>query len=114
MITRKTLISNIFIGLLAFLPQPSLADGFTSADVLEWSEKQQDGYFQSSVTMIGIVATQVEGKEHIARCIDAWHGGGNDSQSARSAQIREVMKGLSNYHPQAVILAVVEKECGDF
>ena len=64
--------------------------------------------------MIGIVATQVPGRERIANCIDAWHGGGDQSQPARSAQIRKAMQSLPGYHPQAVILAVVQKECGSF
>lgn len=90
------------------------ADGFTGADVLEWDEEHQKGYFQTSVTMIGIVATQVDGREHIANCIDAWHGGPVEGAEMRAARIREVMQGIPEYHPQTVILAVIEKECGKF
>ncbi|WP_300016411.1 hypothetical protein [uncultured Roseobacter sp.] len=103
-----------FLAVCLVCPQQSFADGFTSADVLEWSADKQDGYFQASVTMIGIVATQTGEHGHIAECIDAWFGGGDASQPQRSARILEVMRGLPDFHPQAVILAVIEKECGDF
>lgn len=104
---------------LAALSFPQLAvaaegECFTGADVLAWSEAQQDSYFQASVTMIGIVATQVEGKEHIADCIDGWYGGGDASQPKRSAHIRQAMQAIPQYHPQATILAVITQECGEF
>ncbi|WP_171168101.1 hypothetical protein [Ruegeria sp. HKCCA0370] len=114
MITRKALLLNAFVLSLVSFPQISAADGFTSADVLEWPEASQNNYFQTSVTMIGIVATQVEGREHIAECIDSWMGGGQESVPKRAAVIRSVMEGIPEYHPQAVILAVIEKECGKF
>lgn len=114
MIRYRTLLANIIVALIAIYPHHTLSEEFTSAHVLNWSDEQQDGYFQASVTMIGIVATQVKGREHIADCIDGWFGGGDASQPKRSARIRDVMKGLPDYHPQAVILAVIEKECGEF
>jgi len=89
-------------------PQTSYAEKFNSADVLEWSEEAQDSFFQTSVTMIGIVATQTGEHGHIAECIDGWYGGGDESQPKRSARIRDVMQGLPEYHPQAVVLAVIK------
>ena len=114
MITLRALPSNAFLAFYAIHPQNALADGFTSADVLGWSAESQDSYFQTSVTMIAIVATQTGRHDEIAACIDGWYGGGDASQPQRSARIRSVMEGLPDYHPQAVILAVIEKECGDF
>lgn len=98
----------------ALLPGLVAANGFTSADVLKWSEAEQDSFFQTSVTMIGIVATQTGEHTHIAECIDGWYGGGDASQPQRSERILEVMQSLPEYHPQAVILVVIEKECGKF
>lgn len=114
MITHKALLLNAFVLVLTSFPQISAADGFTSADVLEWSEENQNGFFQASVTMIGIVATQTGEHDHIAECIDSWYGGGDESQPQRSARILEVLESLPEYHPQAIILAVIEKECGEF
>ena len=114
MITKKAVLANAAALVLASYPHQILADTFTAADVLEWSEESQDNYFQISVTMIGIVATQTGDHNHIAECIDSWYGGGDASQPQRSMRIREVMQALTDYHPQAVILAVVEDACGDF
>ncbi len=114
MITPKSLLLNAFVAALAFHPQLCAADGFTSADVLEWGEESQRNFFQNSVTMIGIVATQVEGREGIANCIDSWFGGPIVGAEQRAARIQDVMRALPDHHPQAVILAVIEKECGNF
>lgn len=114
MITLKDILTKSVVALGLTFPQPILADDFTAADVLEWSADVQDSYFQTSVMMIAIVATQTGEHHQIAECIDHWHGGGNQSQPMRSAAIREVFDRLPNYHPQALILAVIEKECGNF
>lgn len=114
MITRKALIANAAALIFSTCPQLVSAEEFTGADVLEWSEEQQDSFFQTSVNMIGIVATRTGKHDAIAGCIDAWHGGGPASQSARSEEIRKAMQELSEYHPQVVILVVIERECGRF
>ena len=114
MIAFKTAAANAVLAAALGFPQLVSADGFTGADVLGWSQEAQDSFFQTSVTMIGIVATRRPDTAHIAECIDGWYGGGDASQPQRSARIREVMQGLPQYHPQAVILAVIEKECGEF
>lgn len=88
------------------------AEEFASAKVLEWDRSAQNSLFQSSITMIGIVAAQMEEKSHIARCIDQWYAA--DSIEKRQDQIRNAMARFPTYHPQAVILAVVEKACGKF
>ncbi|QEW21482.1 hypothetical protein LA6_003693 [Marinibacterium anthonyi] len=114
MITPKTLIANAVLMLAASFPQLVSAEGFTSADVLAWSENEQNNYFQINIRMIAIVAAQMERNGSIAECIDQWHGGGEASLPARVAQIRKGMEALPDYHPQAVILAVIQKECGNF
>lgn len=117
MVTRFHAAAKVMA--LAALSFPQFASaqessGFTGAQVLEWAEGQQNAYFQASVTMIAIVATQVKGREHIANCIDGWYGGGDASQPQRSARILEVMQAMPQYHPQAIVLAVIEDACGDF
>lgn len=104
---------------LAILSFPRLASaqegsGTTGADVLAWTEAQQDSFFQISVAMVGIVATQVDGREHIADCINGWYGGGDASQPQRSARIREVMQAMPQHHPQVIVLAVIEDVCAEF
>lgn len=110
MIARNWIAANA--AALAFLTCPQLlsADGFTSAQVLEWGESSQNALFQNSITMAGIVATQV--RPDIARCIDGWYSAGQIEQ--RQAQIRDALQLYPDHHPQAIILAVIEKACGQF
>lgn len=114
MITLKALRLNVFMLALASYPHLSLADSFTSADVLEWAEDSQDNYFQTSVTMIGVVATQTGAHGHIATCIDDWYWQGNVANPEHNDAIRAAMQRFPDLYPQAIVLAVVEKQCGKF
>ena len=114
MITLKGSLTKAVVALGLTFPQTVLSEEFTAADVLEWSEESQDSYFQTSVTMIAIVATQTGQHDQIAESNDQWYGGGDASHPKRTGRIREDMSNLPSYHPQALILAVIEKECGDF
>jgi len=88
------------------------AENFTSAKVLDWPEASQEALFQNSITMIGIVASQV--KPDIARCIDKWYGADEALGKKRYDEIRSALEKYPEYHPQAIVLAVVQKACGKF
>ncbi len=70
--------------------------------------------FQTSVGMMAIVATQLENHAQLAECIDQWYFASDAVTQARNGEIREVMQRYGDYHPQAMIMAVVEKACGEF
>ena len=89
---------------------PAHSDEFTAADVLGWSRKSQDSYFQKSITMASFIATQNAG-DH-AECIEGWYFEDGRVDHRRNDQIRSDLKRFSNYHPTAVILARLEKVCG--
>lgn len=111
MVARKHLIAKAFALALVTYPQlVSAADMFTSESVLTWEERDQNALFQSSITMIGIVATQV--RPDIARCINDWYSASMIAR--RQEHIRDVMRQYPDHHPQAIILAVIEKACGQF
>ena len=114
MIKYQIIIANMI--LVAFLgySQNTIAKEFTSATVLEWPEASQNSLFQSSVTMIGFVAAQVDAHSHIARCVSDWYWKGEQADPAKNEAIRNAMRRFPEYHPQMVILAVVEKACGKF
>lgn len=112
MIMYRYYLAKLLFAASLFYPQLSSANGFTSADVLQWSHRSQEAMFQTSVTMIGIVATQTGNHGHIARCIDQWTA--NGTEAARNDRIRDAMRRFPQHHPQAIILALVEKECGAF
>ncbi len=114
MITRKSLFAKaIALSLLAF-PQISMAQEFTSADVLEWNEESQNSLFLTSVGMIGIVATQTKRHGQIVECLNEWYWIDGEVDAERNDEIRKFMQLFPEIHPQAIILAVIEKECGSF
>lgn len=114
MIARFCPLTKAAVLLALSFPQLAAADTFTSATVLGWPEAQQNALFQTSITMTGIVATRRDDTSHIARCIDDWYSDAKGTVATVNASIRESMRQLSEYHPQAVIIAVVEKACGKF
>ncbi|MBL27252.1 MAG: hypothetical protein CMM50_06860 [Rhodospirillaceae bacterium] len=92
-------------------PQSPWAEGFSSADFLRWDRQSQDFLIQTSVTMVGIVASQTT--ENFAPCLDRWYSASDDQvRASRHDHILDVMREHPDYHPQAVILAVLKKQCG--
>ena len=95
--------------LVLIYPQNSEAETFTSAEFLKWSAESQRSYIQTSVGMASVIASQISDTK--AGCIGTWYF--TDNQ-ARLAEIRASMKKNGQFHPQAVILALIQKVCGQF
>lgn len=90
-------------------PQESAADGFTGDDFAGWSAASQDNYIQTSVTMAGVVLTQL--RPEISTCIDDWYFSG-DNLPTRNDHVRKMILDNRGYHPSGVILAVILQVCG--
>lgn len=88
-------------------------EGFTSATVLEWDTVSQNALFQSSIGMANLVAMRTGQHDDIFNCINEWYGN-PDLQAQRHQEILSVMADYPENHPQGIILAVIEKECGKF
>ncbi len=106
-VTSAMLIAGVY-------PQISSAEALTGAKVLEWKKASQDSLFQDSVAMISIVASQTGRHGKIAECLDRWYFISEDVQSNRNDEIRAAVKRFPESHPQVIVLAVVQKECGKF
>ena len=96
-------------GLAAFHPQEIRANGFTGTDFAQWDESAQNSYIQTSVTMAGVVLTQIAPEK--SACIDDWYLG-DGQQAARNAHIRKTIAQYGGYHPSGTILAVLQEACG--
>ena len=92
-----------------FYPQISSAGIFKSGEVLEWPRDSQSFYYRTSVAMAGLIAAR-NSKDH-SNCVDQWYF--LDTKKADEA-ITEMMRETPDYHPQAVILAMLQKACGSF
>lgn len=113
MINALKVSSKAFLAALLIHPQLSLAEGFTSADVLKWEEGAQDSFFQTSISMASIVAARTGQHSKAVECINEWYGA-EGAQVHRHDYIRSKMRRYLRYHPQGIILAVLEEECGSF
>lgn len=101
-------MAAMLVGLI--YPQTSFGKGFTSADLLKWKVASQDSFFQTSIGMTGVIASQ--NRREAARCIDQWYFSDKAIQQRRNDHIRNTMKKFPNYDPQATIFAIVRKACG--
>lgn len=106
---RQSYCVFLAIGILAMFTMPAYAEEFTGASLLAWEEKQQDWYFQTSVTMASFIAAQ--NQDSLAQCIDKWYF---EETATKNVEIRQKLTAFSTYHPSGIILAVIEKACGKF
>lgn len=95
---------------LAF-PQESKADSFTSAEFLTWKESSQEFYIEASVGMAAFIAAQIDGSDQQASCISQWY---YPAEKEKNQFIRKTMRENSTFHPRAIVLGVLEKQCGEF
>lgn len=110
-----TLISSIVMaGVICIYPQEGAAqsgpNGFTAAELLTWDQTDQDSYIQVSVGMAGIIAARAESPA--ARCINDWYFRDRSERAERNSEIRALLRRFVDYHPQNVVAAVLERECG--
>lgn len=107
---RKAFRAIFLAVLLAnILPQHAMA-GTTTADFLKWGSGKQKSFFQVSISMATVIASQIKPKT--AACLDDWYWANNTLQEKRNAEMLKQMEAYSKYHPNAVILAFLERACG--
>lgn len=104
--SSKTLVIATFATISLFATS-SHAEMFRSSDFLEWKSKTREMYIDASIGMASLIASQ-NNKEQ-SNCIDGWYF--EDRENATSF-ILDAMSKNASYHPRGVILASVEKHCG--
>ena len=98
-------------GVFSVQAEDKKADVFTSGEFLTWKESSQDFYIEASVGMAGAIATQTDEDKKQAKCISDWY---YPNETKSNNFIRSVMHENSGYHPRAIILGILEKQCGKF
>jgi len=83
---------------------------FTGEEFLTWNRANQDSFIEVSVTMAGIVSGRA--RKDISRCIDEWYSLEDETRRKRNTHILGIVESNPEFHPQGVILAVLEKRCG--
>lgn len=84
---------------------------FTAANLLMWEQSRQDGYFEVSISMAAVLTSQNRSQQAI--CINDWYFAPTVDRSDRNNEIRGAMDRFQNFHPMLVVLAVIEKACGE-
>lgn len=79
---------------------------------LSFDRSAQDGFMGNGIMMIATIAAQTE--PEIAKCIDEWYSQSESVSAKRHDEILNVMQTYRQYTPAAIVLAVVEKNCGKF
>ncbi|MEZ5691659.1 MAG: hypothetical protein R3D71_08350 [Rickettsiales bacterium] len=108
---KIALLTIAVVLIFCAFPQESKAEGFTSAEFLKWPKNKQDSYMSISIGMTAFIASQTDVHKKKASCIDNWY---YSDKAKKNTFIRSVMQDNSGYHPQAIILGVIEKQCGEF
>ena len=99
-------VTAVVLGGAALL-SPLRAEMFTSEDFLKWPRDSQGSYFRTSVGIVGLVVRR--NRKPQGDCIDRWYFG---DESKAHSEITDVMRKYPQYHPQGVILSLIEKKCG--
>lgn len=83
----------------------------TTADFLKWEPGQQEAFFQATISMTGVIASQ--SNPEIARCLDQWYFVDDQTRQKRNQEILKLMPQFETFIPTAVILAVINDVCGE-
>lgn len=84
----------------------------SNKDFVEFSYEAQDSFLFASVLMSGVIAAQ--GRPEMAKCIDDWYSKTSALRKQRNLEMLQIMRKLPDNFPSAVILAVIERQCGKF
>ena len=72
-----------------------------------WGKPSQELYIGASIRMAGIIMSRNSATQ--SKCIESWY---QNQKEQRHKAIRKTMKEYPSHHPQGIILAVLEKQCG--
>lgn len=84
----------------------------TVRDFLTWAEDRQASFFRSTIFTSAVIASQIS--PTMVDCIDGWYASGGVSSPERNLEILQVMQGFPESHPTTIVIAVIQRECGNF
>ena len=109
----KRLLPLALLTVLLVFSSPIKAEdnSFSSKEFLTWEKGSQESYINISIGMTAFIASQIDDHKQQAACISDWY---YPTKKEKNDFIRSIMRENSSFHPQAIILGVVEKQCGEF
>ena len=109
---KSAIRASIIAYILAWSIPLYAKEGFTAEKFLQFNKAEQASYFQISVTMAGVIATQT--RKNLARCIDIWYFESSETIEKRNTFMVSLMKKYLTHHPSGIIAAAIERACGSF
>ncbi len=97
---------------LATCPQKSLAEGFTGAEFLSWSQAQQRSYVNAQLVMASSIVARA--KPAMSQCLADHFYGDQGITDERFDTLRRTIEDYETYHPSSVLEIVIENTCGTF
>lgn len=94
---------------LASSPQIAAAEIFKGSEFLKWERDSQEFYIRTSVGMASLIIGQTDKAQ--SKCVDDWYYA---NEKTGNDHILDAMSKHPDFHPRGVILAVMEKKCGEF
>lgn len=108
MLSRKALVIASLCTIVC--TQASNADeAFKSSKFLQYAPDVQRSYVSTTTVAAWLVASQNNKSQ--AKCIDEWGAANRDSGYQ---PVLDAMRRFPEDHPTALILAVLQKQCGTF
>lgn len=105
---RRLITTALGLGLIFIAVPQARADEFTSAEFLKWPRENQSAYFSVSIGMAGFIVSMRDKPK--ARCLEDWYF--KDTTRAEDA-ILSTMRRFPEFHPRGVLVAVLQKQCGE-
>lgn len=105
-IARITVLSGLFC-------MPMYAHAQTTVrDFITWTEDRQGSFFRSTIFTSAVIASQIS--PELVNCIDGWYASAEVSTAERNQEILDVMERFPDSHPTTILVAIIQRECGNF
>lgn len=89
--------------------QAHAEDKLRGQQFLDWNVQSQDFYLEASIGMASLIAARND--EGRAQCLEDWYF---SDMTARNNTIRQTISEHLEFHPRAVILSILQQQCGSF
>jgi len=113
MIMKQPIVTaSLFALTLLICPQAQAKDETTVREFLTWGRSAQDSFLTTSIITAAVIATQI--RADFAACIGKWYTLTNEGNAKRQDEILAVMEKYPDSIPSGIVVAVLQKECGNF
>ena len=99
----------LYAGLAVAVSNAAYAESFTAKDFLKLNEAHQKFWIEGAIDMTALIIS-TGGNKTKGRCISEWYYG--DQNAERNSLILASMKKYPNVPPNAIMVALIERDCG--